>query len=183
MNKWKTVDSEYLFKTAFGNLRKDKCLLPNGNIIDDYYVNEYSVWVNAVVLTRDNKIVLVEQYRHAGEDFYLEIPAGKIEENESYVEGVLREVKEETGFTSKVKPVKLGEFMVNPATQNNKVITYLLLDAYLAFEQELDPNEEIKVRLFNFDDFGNLIKSNEIKTQLFTANGYFMAKDYLNNNS
>jgi ADP-ribose pyrophosphatase len=42
----------------------------------------------------------VEQYRYAGDDMYLEIPAGKIEENESYEEGILREVKEETGFTS-----------------------------------------------------------------------------------
>lgn len=143
MKKWKTLDSEYLYKTPFGNLRKDKCELPNGMIIDNYYVNEYTDWVNAIVITKDQQIVLVEQYRYAGNDFFLEIPAGKIEEGESFEEGILREVRQETGFTSKSKPIKLGEFMVNPATQTNKIITYLIVEAYKEFEQNLDNTEEI----------------------------------------
>lgn len=179
MKKWRTLSSEYFYKTPFGNLRKDRCELPNGHIIDGYYINEYTDWVNAVVVTKDNKIVLVEQYRYAGDDVFLEIPAGKIEENESYEEGILREVREETGFTSKLKPIKLGEFMVNPATQNNKVITFLIMDAFREFEQNLDATEEIEVRLYEFDKLGDLIRTNQLKTQLFTAHAYFMAKDYL----
>jgi ADP-ribose pyrophosphatase len=179
MKKWKTLNSEYYYKTPFGNLRKDSCELPNGHIVDGYYINEYVDWVNAIVVTKENKIVLVEQYRYAGDDVFLEIPAGKMEENETYEEGILREVREETGFTSRVKPIKLGEFMVNPATQNNKVITFLIMDAYQEFEQNLDATEEIEVRLFDFSNLGDLIRTNQLKTQLFTAHAYFMAKDYL----
>jgi ADP-ribose pyrophosphatase len=80
-----------------------------------------------------------------------------------------------------MKPIKLGEFMVNPATQNNKVITFLIMDAYQRFEQDLDATEEIEVRLFDFDKLGDLIRTNQIKTQLFTSHAYFMAKDYLAN--
>lgn len=179
MEKWKKVSSEYLYKTPFGNLRKDKIEISNGIFIDDYHVNEYSDWVNAIVITKNNKVVLVEQYRYAGEDFFLEIPAGKIEENESYEEGLVREVREETGYTSEEKPIKLGEFMVNPATQNNKIITYLIIDAYKGFEQDLDDTEEIEVSLVDFEDMGFLLRNDKIKTQLFTANAYFMAKDFL----
>lgn len=179
MKRWRTLESEYLYKTPFGNLRKDKSELPDGTIIDEYYVNEYSDWVNAVVLTQDNKIVLVEQYRHAGSNFFIEIPAGKIEANESFEEGILREVREETGFSSKTKPIKLGEFMVNPATQNNKVITFLIVEAFKESEQVLDDTEDIKVLLIDFDEMGELLRKNQIKTQLFTANAYFMAKDFL----
>jgi len=179
MKKWKTISSEYFYKTPFGNLRKDKCELPNGMVIDDYYINEYSNWVNAIVVTQENKIVLVEQYRYAGNDIFFEIPAGTIEENESYEEGILREVREETGFTSMTRPIKLGEFMVNPATQNNKVITYLIMDAFKEFEQDLDETENINVHLFDYDNLGDLLRTNQIKTQLFTANAYFMAKDFL----
>lgn len=179
MKKWKTVRSEYFYKTPYGNLRKDKCELPNGIVINDYYINEYSDWVNAIVITQENKIVLVEQYRYAGDDIFLEIPAGKIEENESYEEGILREVREETGYTSLTQPIKLGEFMVNPATQTNKIITYLILDAFKGFEQELDDVEDINVSLFDFIELGNLIRTNQIKTQLFTATAYYMAKDFL----
>jgi ADP-ribose pyrophosphatase len=179
MEKWKTIHSEYVYKTSFGNLRKDKCQLPNGMVIEEYYVNEYSDWVNAIVITKEMKIVLVEQYRYSGNDFFLEIPAGKIEENELHEEGILREIKEETGYISLSKPVLLGDIMVNPATQTNKVKTYLITDAFKVFEQDLDEYEEIKIKLIDFKDFGGLLKFNQIKTQLFTITAYYMAKDFL----
>lgn len=87
-------------------MRKDKCELPNGFLIDEYYVQEHADWVNAVVLTKDREIVLVKQYRHAGEDFFLEIPAGKPEGNESNEEGIVREIREETGFITERQPIK-----------------------------------------------------------------------------
>lgn len=180
MKKWKTIESKYLYETPFGNLRKDSCELPNGNSIDDYYVNEYADWVNAVVITKENQIVLVEQYRHAGKDFFLEVPAGKMEENESSEEAILREVKEETGFTSDTKPILLGEFMVNPATQDNKVISYLIVDAYKALEQDLDRNEEVSVKLINFDELHSMIQEKQI-TQLFTVSAYYMAESFIVN--
>ena len=85
--KWNILSSEYLYRSPFGNLRKDQCELPNGTIL-----NEYSDWVNAIVITKENKVVLVEQYRHAAGEFFLEIPAGKMEENETYEKGILREL-------------------------------------------------------------------------------------------
>ena len=179
MNKWKTLNSEYLHESPFGNIRVDSCELPNGRVIDDYCVNEYSDWVNAVVITVENEIVLVEQYRHAGEDFFLEVPAGNKEGCETHEEALIREVKEETGYTSFRRPIFLGEFMVNPATQNNKVKTFLILEAYKAYEQEMDDTEEIIVRLCDFDNFENQILTNKIKTQLFTVSAYFLAKNFI----
>ncbi|MBT2641506.1 NUDIX hydrolase [Bacillus sp. ISL-41] len=181
--KWKTLKSEYLYRSPFGNLRMDQCELPNGTILNEYYVNEYSDWVNAIVITKENKVVLVEQYRHAGGEVYLEIPAGKMEENETYEEGILRELREETGFTSSISPIKLGEFMVNPAIQSNKVITYLIVDAYKESDQDLDDNEDIKVHLFDFIEMGKALKEHIINTQLFTAYAYYLAKDILAENS
>ncbi|QDP39389.1 NUDIX hydrolase [Radiobacillus deserti] len=179
MKKWKTLKSEYVHQSPFGNIRKDQCELPNGIVISEYYVNEYSDWVNAVVLTEENQLVLVEQFRYAGGDFFLEVPAGKREEGETHEEGLVREVQEETGYASKTAPIFLGEFMVNPATQNNKVKTYLLIDAYQVSDQNLDDTEEINVKLVDFDQFGSLIRTNQVQTQLFTSHAYYMAKDYL----
>ena len=179
MEQWKMLKSEYVHKSPYGNIRKDTYELPNGIVIDDYYVNEYSDWVNAVVLTKEKQMLLVEQYRHAGNDIYLEIPAGKKEKNETDEEGIIREIREETGFVSYKKPILLGEFMINPATQNNKIKTYLILDAFKQYEQDLDETEEINIRLIDFELFSSLLKRNEIKTQLFTASAYYMAKNFL----
>ncbi|QUG42778.1 NUDIX hydrolase [Psychrobacillus sp. INOP01] len=179
MERWKMLHSEYVHKSPYGNIRKDTCELPNGIVIDDYYVNEYSNWVNAVVLTKENQMVLVEQYRHAGNDIYLEIPAGKKENNETDEEGIIREIREETGFVSQMKPILLGEFMINPATQNNNIKTYLILDAFKQYEQDLDETEEINIRLIDFELFSSMLKRNDIKTQLFTASAYYMARNFL----
>lgn len=183
MNKWKTLKTEYSHKNPFGNIRKDCCELPSGIVIDDYYVNEYADWVNAVVITKEHQIVLVEQYRHAGGDFFIEIPAGKKEGNETDEEGLVREVREETGYISLKEPIFLGEFMVNPATQNNKIKTFLILEAFKAYEQELDDTEEIKVKLYDFKSFEEKMLTNKIQTQLFTATAYFLAKNFLRENS
>ncbi|MDQ0229026.1 NUDIX hydrolase [Metabacillus malikii] len=95
-------------------------------------------------------------------------------------EAILREVREETGYHSYEAPIKLGEFFVNPATQTNKVITYLIKDAVKLYEQDLDEYEEIDVYLFDYKelDVDEAIKQNRIKTQLFTVNAFYMAKDY-----
>ncbi|MQR94547.1 NUDIX hydrolase [Fictibacillus phosphorivorans] len=181
MAKWKTIKTRYIYQTPFGHLRTDSCELSNGETIDNYYVHEYPDWVNAIVLTKEKQIVLVEQYRHPGNDFYLEIPAGKVEEDESYEEGIIREVQEETGFTSLKKPILLGEFMVNPATQTNKVLTFLILDAFQSSSQNLDENEDVTLKIIPFDHIEQLIEDHKV-TQLFTVSAYYLAKNYLSKN-
>ncbi|MFJ5768770.1 NUDIX hydrolase [Psychrobacillus sp. NPDC093180] len=178
MSNWKTLNANYVYKTAFGNLRKDTCELPDGQIIEEYYVNEYADWVNAIVLTKEKQIVLVKQYRYAAQDFFLEIPAGKPEEDEAYEHAILREVKEETGFISEKQPILLGEFYVNPATQTNKVVSFLIVDAHKAFDQELDPTEFIDVQLVDLNDMETMIATGEIN-QLFTVSAYYMSKSLL----
>ena len=180
--KWEVLDSKYHFKTPFGNLRKDTCRMSDGTIINDYYVNEYADWVNAIVLTEQEEIILVEQYRHPGNDFFLEIPAGKIEEGETYEEAIIREVREETGYVSDQKPILLGQFMVNPATQTNKVITFLIVNAAKQYEQELDETERVEVQIFPFEDMESMIQDNRV-TQLFSVSAYYIAKHYLNKES
>lgn len=92
---------------------------------------------------------------------------------------MIREVKEETGYSSLQKPIFLGEYYVNPATQNNKIKTFLILEAFKSQEQDLDDTENIKVRVLDFDHFGNQLLGNEVKSQLFTVTAYLMAKNYM----
>jgi len=179
LKNWKTLSSSYLYQTAFGNLRKDTCELPDGHIIQDYYVNEYTDWVNAIVLTKSQEIVLVKQYRHTAHSLFLEVPAGKPEKDESYEEAIVREVREETGYTSITPPMLLGELFVNPATQTNKVISYLITDAELTSKQDLDDTEEIEVHLHDYKIMHKMIKTGEIN-HMFTVNAYYLSKDFLN---
>lgn len=143
MQKWNVLESEYIFKNPFGNLRVDKCLLPNGKIIDMYYVNEYPDWVNIVAITTERKMVFIKQYRHGCKDFFLEVPAGGVKDKEDFQCAILRELREETGYVSDKKPELIGDFYTNPALATNKVKTFIIEDVYKKYDQLTDDTEEI----------------------------------------
>ena len=80
--KWQKLASKYLVKERWATLRVDTCKLQNGSVKDDYYVLEYPNWVNAIALTKENKVIMVRQYRFAADIISLEIPGGVIDEGE-----------------------------------------------------------------------------------------------------
>lgn len=180
MNKWVSLNVEYIYSNSeYGSVRKEKCLLPNGSIIEDYYITEFPNWVNAVVLTKENEIVLVKQYRHGVRDFFLEIPAGIVKQNENPVDAIIREVREETGYSSHKRPIYLGSFYPNPAVTTNKVISYMIVDAEKKYSQNLDENEELGLSIFHFERVGQLIDDNQFN-HLFSVSTYLLAKNFLN---
>ena len=56
---WKVLKSEYVFKDRWFIARADSCKLPDGRIIEPYYVLEFPNWCNVVLVTEDEKIVFV----------------------------------------------------------------------------------------------------------------------------
>src|SRR6201996_7621465 len=95
---WKTCSSTYLHKGPWATLRSDKCEMPDGRIVDTYYVLEYPNWVNAVAITEEGKVLMVRQYRHAAGIVSLEIPGGVIDGDEAPEAAMRRELLEETGY-------------------------------------------------------------------------------------
>src|SRR3569833_3660344 len=95
---WKKLSSHYLHKGPWATMRSDRCEMPDGRIVEDYYVLEYSNWVNAVALTDDGNIIMVYQYRHAAGIVSLELPDGVVEAGESNEEALKRELLEVFGF-------------------------------------------------------------------------------------
>ncbi|WP_440897911.1 NUDIX hydrolase [Amphibacillus sp. Q70] len=178
MEKWKVLNSQYIYKTPYGNLRRDKCQLENGVIIEEYNVHEYVDWINAVIVTEDHKIILIRQYRHGAKDFFYEIPAGSREPGETNIEAIEREVLEETGYQSETPLIDLGEFFVNPALQNNKVISYLMLNAKAVSEQNLDETEQIEVFKYSLNEIKEMIKTKEI-SQMFSIQAILLAEKYI----
>lgn len=178
MEPWKVLTSEAVITNPpYLTTRRDRCVLPNGQIID-YYVNQYSEWVNAVVLTENQEIILVRQYRHGVNNFVLEIPGGIVDAGEMVAEAAVREVAEETGYRSLEPPIFLGQFYSNPATANNTVSTFLFLNAVRMESQHLDDTEELTVIAMPFADFGRVIHG-ENPLPIFSSLAYYLAKDYL----
>ena len=115
---WKTLDSEYLINRPWLTARRDKVELPNGKRFDEYYVLEYPTWVNVVAITKDGKMILERQYRHALGVVSTEIVAGCVEKGETPLEGARRELEEETGYTGGTW-TQLMTLAPNPSTMTS----------------------------------------------------------------
>lgn len=102
-------------------------------------------WVNIIPVTKQGKIVLVEQFRHGMNTLSLEIPGGITEANEDYRTAAERECREETGYSSPHPSELLGIIEPNPAFMTNECSVYLWKDVERTDIQALDPNEEIVV--------------------------------------
>lgn len=163
--KWKVLESTYLHKEPWLTIRKDKCELPNGNIVPAFYVNEYPDWVNAFALTKEGKVIMVKQYRHGIETVEIELPGGVIEDGETREEGVRRETLEETGYTFQNIEF-LGKISANPSTTNNFMHMFLATGGEKVAEQKLDESEEVEVEFMSIDEVKQLVKENKIMQSL-----------------
>ena len=160
---WKILESTYLRQ----RFRLDKCELPNGKLLDAI-VFEFRSWANVLAVTKDREAVLIKQYRHGVQDVLWEIPGGVVEDDENPLEGVKRELLEETGYTTS-NIVQVGKFYPNPALQTNTMYCYLALDVEKAGEQHLDDGEDIEVHLVPLDELIAMTKRGEFPHALQVA--------------
>src|SRR5215212_476560 len=140
--RWKILSSDYVYKGPWATLRSDRCEMPDGKIVPDYFVLEYPNWVNAVAITEDNKMLIVRQYRHAAGIVSTEIPGGVTDENEQPREAVRRELLEETGYQFDDIEL-LATVHPNPATANNVTYLYLARSGKKVAGQNLDEHEAL----------------------------------------
>ena len=171
--KWKKLSSRYIHKGPWATLRTDKCVMPSGHVVEDYYVLEYSNWVNAVAITEDNKVLMVHQYRHAAEIVSLEIPGGVIDPGEEPQQAMRRELLEETGYQFDDFEL-LSVVYANPSTANNHTYCYLARGGKKVQEQHLDEQEEIVVEEFTIAEIKQLLIHNKIAQSLHCT-GLFYA--------
>ena len=175
MKPWKLLDSEYLVNAPWLKVAKEKCELPNGKVIDDFYTLWQPDWVLILARTTEGKWVMTEQYRHGSRKIALEFPAGIIDKGETPEQAALRELQEECGYMlderrdkrylvlqhpSRVIPyeetrdergaVYLGKFPVNPDRHRGKFHVVFIDGVVKGGSTHFDSTEEIES--FEMDD-------------------------------
>ena len=136
--KEKTIQTKTIHKGTFLTLNSDKVLLPNGNTSTREWIKHPGA-VCCIPMLPDGKIGLIKQYRYAVKQQMIEIPAGKLDQNEIPEECAQRELEEETWY----KASKLT-FLTNihPAIgfTDEKMWLYLAEDL-VKTKQSLDADE------------------------------------------
>lgn len=138
-----------------------------------FYVLSTRDWINVVALTKDQKVLMVSQYRHGSGEVSLEIPGGAVDQKENPLAAAKRELREETGYEAD-HWYFLGSIRPNPAILSNTCHLYLALDAKEVAGLDLDEAEELEVSLHALRDVPRMIREGHIKHSLVIAAFYFL---------
>lgn len=170
---WNTLSSEYINKHVYFTARRDRCQRNDGVIVDPYFVVELPTAATAFALTRENKVVLVKQYRHPISSVLLETPGGFVDEGEAFDVAMKRELLEETGYEFD-NVEYLGKFAANPGVLNNYTEMFFASGGKKIAGQELDANEEIEVVELTVEELIEYVKEQKI-VQSVHVNCIFLA--------
>jgi len=124
------------------------------------------------------KIVLINQFRHALGEYIWEIPAGTLDTGESFADCAKRELTEETGYKARSWK-KLCKIIPVPG-YSDEIIGIFLAWNLEKMTQNLDHDEILKVRQMDFDKAIDMVFKGEIRDSkticgLFAAQGIIKA--------
>jgi len=131
----------------------------------------------ALPITQDRKAILVRQFRYpAGEDL-IEIPAGVVEEGETPLECMKRELLEETGYIAEDWQ-ELFAFFPSPGVVSERIHVFL---AQGLVKKKAHPEEDEKITVLEvpFDEALRMVRYGEIYDAK-TMTALLYARHFLN---
>jgi ADP-ribose pyrophosphatase len=177
LQPWTIRSSTYRIDEPFLRLRVDTVELPDGVVIDNYFVRESRGFVVIAALTPDRQLVLVRQYKHGIGEVLLELPAGMIDPGEAPDACAVRELAEETGYAGD-PPLLLRSLITDPTGSNGRFHVFLIENATPKFAQSLDVTEAINVEIASIPDLSAMVRDGRINSASQVAAAY-IALDHL----
>lgn len=130
------------------------------------------------ILAKDpsDRILLVKQFRKPMEEAYLELPAGKLEQELTPLENAKKELEEETGYRAG-NLVSLGAFATSPGYSDELIHLFVAEDLYEG-QKGGDDDEFIDLVRLTKEEFSEGIRNGQIK-DLKTVACYTLGKEVL----
>lgn len=136
------IESQSVFKGMVFEIERDRLREENGfEIVRE--VVRHPGGAGCLPLFDNGQVVLVNQYRHPTRRELLEIPAGKIEADETPIKCAARELEQEAGIRAR-RIEKLADFYSTPGFCEERLYVYLATDLEQV-ERNLDHDEFVEV--------------------------------------
>jgi len=162
--KAKILSSKTVYKGKVFSITADQVEEPGGvTARRDVIRHNGSVVILAVDHSRsktDPDILLIRQYRHAAEQFLLELPAGRIELGEKLIPAAKRELIEETGYRAK-KWSHHTRYFASPGFLS-EAMNVLLAEELTLGEAAPEDDERIEILMTPLSEVLRLIHAGKI---------------------
>ena len=162
--KWESLTKESILdKNPWFEVFSESVRLPDGEVISEYYGIEMPHYAAVFAVTDDKKIIILRSYRHAIGEVTLTVPGGMIEKGESPLQGIKRELLEETGFVAKEwKP--LGEFVGNSTRGCGTYHLFFATGAKSVQKPDSGDLEELELLLWTPEDIEKAIDDKKVQS-------------------
>jgi ADP-ribose pyrophosphatase len=157
MEKW--IHREEKYKGKIFSLLSGEAQLDNGELVTrDIIHHNGGVAIIPIV---GNSVVLISQFRISIEHEILELPAGRIEGNDTPESCARRELEEEIGF-------RAGELILATSYYSSVGFTDEKMHIFFAFQLEkvptrLEPDERVKVIYIPIAEVSKKLENNEFE--------------------
>lgn len=159
MNNYKTINQTIIYQGKLLSLIKERISFTSNEEFDRLTV----IHPGAVVFIpqcEDGSLLLVRQYRHAAKKYFLEFPAGTLEEGENPLECARREIAEEVDHQA-AEWIDLGAIYPSPGFCSE--IIYCFVARQLSpYSAESDADEFLEVVRLSVNELEKLIKEGQI---------------------
>lgn len=157
--KEKTLLSQKIYEGRIISLRKDEIETEKG-VKQSREVVSHGGGA-AVLVVKDGKILLERQFRYPYGEVLWEIPAGKRDKGEDFIDTARRELEEETGYVAE-KLVKLFEIYPTPG-YTNEVIGIFKAEGLSEGKLHFDEDEDIVSEWIPEEKVFEMTENGEIK--------------------
>ncbi|WP_188632593.1 NUDIX hydrolase [Lentibacillus kapialis] len=158
----KTTHTEKIYDGKVVKLQVDDVVLPDGETSKRELIKHPGA-VGVIPITKENKIVFVEQYRKPLEQSLVEIPAGKLEEGEAPKVTAKRELEEETGYTVREPMAFVASFYTSPGFADEMMHLYLAKNLELVgYPATGDDDEFIELVELTLEEAKQYVKNKRI---------------------
>jgi ADP-ribose pyrophosphatase len=155
----RVVESRVAYAGKIAKLRVDTVELSDGRHSQREIV-EHEPVVAIVPIDANGDVILVRQFRLATGGVLLEVPAGGVDERESFEEAAQRELSEEVGLRAGTL-AQLADFYPSPGFLTERIVAFLATDLTDA-PGEADEDEDIVVVRMPLADAVAMVERGEI---------------------
>lgn len=168
----KSSNSREVYRCGLFRVTEDRAVDPQGHAITRSVIRHSGSAVVAA-LDETGRLLLVRQYRLPAGQSLWELPAGKLDPNETPLIAAKRELKEETGLTAK-RWRKLSAFYPTPGFVAEKMNLYEATQLTRG-PRDLQDDERMSMRWFPAAQLERMIHSGRI-IDAKTIIGYYLTR-------